>query len=201
MNKKIITIFAVILACICLGFLARNLQNNILKNLSSNSTTVQNQNPSDSSIEQRNQEEKTEAALNNSSEQASKDNGNSEKNNGGGTTTPASPKEPTTTNTPKQNKANFIVFDSVNNKTLFSNYTEYNGESLESITKKLLGTNCVVRGGYFKEMYGLKERGAGPNSGWCFYINNVKSSVGAGSYVPSKDDVIIWKYLSDGLSN
>lgn len=194
MNKKIVVIFSVILACVFLGLLARNLQSNYTKKLSNTTVPSEHQTSEVSTkAEEGSIHENNAQPITNISE--TKENKSEPKD--------SSPsKEITAPTTPsKQPKPNFIVIDTTSNKTLFSTFIDYKGDTLENITKRIIGSNCVVRGGYFKEMYGLKERAAGPSSGWCFYINNAKSSIGAGSYVPQKDDIIIWKYLKDGLSN
>lgn len=130
------------------------------------------------------------------------------------TNTAASPNSSNSTNTatssnsntnPNPNQSsnlpsNFIVRDSVNDKILVSKHVEFNGETVADITKQ--NVSCKVKSGdYFYEIAGLKERSAGPLSGWCYFINGSKPGIGSGSYVLKKDDIIEWKFLKDGVNN
>lgn len=95
---------------------------------------------------------------------------------------------------------NFIVRDARNNNILASKHIEFNGETVADITKQ--NVDCKVKSGdYFYEIAGLKERSDGPLSGWCYFIDGSKPGIGAGSYVPKKDDIIEWKFLKDGVNN
>lgn len=118
------------------------------------------------------------------------------------TQTPKQPPE-----TPKQ-PANFTIMDTVHSNTILSCHVDYPNGTVEKITSDLLKSNNIpfrtinsISGSYFSMIANLRERDAGPNSGWCYYINGSKASVGASGYIPQKDDIIIWKYLADGLSN
>lgn len=103
-------------------------------------------------------------------------------------------------------KPNFYIIDTVNNKVLYKGYVDINSKSAGDVTLKVLIDNKISyrakgTGGniYFSSIAGLKERDYGENSGWCYYVNGVKPSVGAGSYILKDGDIVEWKYLEDGL--
>lgn len=202
MKKKYLLIFSIIILCSVLTFLAKNIQQKYVKSMEINKSQPQQQ--ENNSVGNSNLVDKekgnTPAEVNTSEEKAKSEDKNIDNKNSNSTATSDNTK---TTDKPivKANSPNFFVIDTVSNKTLFSAYFNYNGENVQEVTKKLVGTNCVIRGGYLKEMYGLKERGAGPLSGWCYFVNDKKAVVGVASYAPDKNDIVVWKYLQDGLSN
>jgi hypothetical protein len=107
-----------------------------------------------------------------------------------------------------EQKPNFIVIDTITGKTLLSKKVVFNGETAAKITIQVLdNANINYRTSgfgstlYFSSIGGLKEREAGELSGWCYYVNGEKISIGAGSYKLGSNDVIQWKYLKDGISN
>lgn len=116
--------------------------------------------------------------------------------------TPAS--TPTPTPTPVQ-EPNLIIIDTVSNTTIFKAHVDYDGKtSVINYTKNEL-TNAkisfeVTSGGYMSMIAGLREKKAGPSSGWIFYVNGVKSGIGAGEYIPKPGQIITWKYWKDALN-
>lgn len=106
-----------------------------------------------------------------------------------------------------QPKANITIVDTISGKLIIAKATEITGLTAAEATRKLLDSAKISykTSGfgdtiYFSSINGLKERGEGSLSGWCFYINGKKSSVGAGMYKLNKEDTLEWKYLEDGSS-
>lgn len=119
-------------------------------------------------------------------------------------TTPATTK--TSEPSPTQ-QVNFTIVDDVHNATILSTHGNFSGDSVGSITMKLLdakGIKYRATGSgnsiYFSSINGVKERDAGPTSGWMYYVNGEKLNVGCGQYIPKQGDNIVWKYVKDGLS-
>lgn len=119
----------------------------------------------------------------------------------------------TTTNTNVQVKQtaqpdNITIMDTISGKTIIAKAVEINGLSAADATIKLLNSaNISYKTSgfgdtiYFSSIKGLRERGEGALSGWCFYVNGKKPSIGAGAYKLNKDDKLEWKYLKDGSTN
>lgn len=133
--------------------------------------------------------------------------------------TPAKPPTPTTPTTPTtpavgsmpipQKDSNFVIIDEVNRKIILEKKIDFDNVTIDYITCKLLNDAGIKYGNedegtstsYFYSIAGLAERKAGPLSGWCFYVNNKKPGLGAGSYIYHKGDVVVWKYLEDAINN
>ncbi|GAA0770415.1 hypothetical protein GCM10008908_13140 [Clostridium subterminale] len=114
----------------------------------------------------------------------------------------------------KDETPNFIVIDTISNKTLASKHVNYDNITVAQLTFKVLdelgikyrttGFNDTT---YFASIAGLREKAAGPLSGWCFYVKKsgsnefVKPNVGTGSWIYNKGDTVIWKYWEDGVNN
>lgn len=45
---------------------------------------------------------------------------------------------------------------------------------------------------FVESINGIKNTGSGKN--WIYYVNDKKSTVGAGVYVLKPDDIVLWKY-------
>lgn len=105
---------------------------------------------------------------------------------------------------PKQ-ETNLYIYNDVTGETLFTGHVNYDGsKTLETIMNEQLtnkGVSHRIVAGYLSMMYGLNERDAGPLSGWIFYINGVKSSVGMSGVNPKSGDIIVWKFVEDGVNN
>lgn len=118
---------------------------------------------------------------------------------------------PKTETVDKSNKSlppNFVVTDTVSNKTILSVHVDYKGESAADATINTLNANNISYKAsgfgnsiYFSMIAGLKERGAGAASGWCYFINGNKVNTSAGNYKMNNGDKVEWKYLKDGTSN
>lgn len=123
--------------------------------------------------------------------------------------------------TPKQNteapKPNeepaFVFIDTVHgDKIILQKNVDMEGETVGYITCKLLdeakikykttGSASTV---YFAAIDGLEEKKAGRLSGWCYYVKKKgdtrfhKPNVGAGQWIYNKGDLVVWKYLADGI--
>ena len=118
------------------------------------------------------------------------------------------PKVPVIKTPEPKKEPNFIVKDDISGKTILSIYVStenktvaqvtFSGLDKNSISYKATGRAEVV---YFTMIDSLKARDAGPLSGWCYYVNGTKSSVSCGAYKLKPGDVVLWKYLEDGVNN
>lgn len=110
---------------------------------------------------------------------------------------------------PVQNlKPNFTVTDTVTGRNILSIHIDFSGGSAADATMKALdaqGISYRAQGMgdniYFSAIGGLKERDAGPASGWCYYINGSKLGTSAGKVSVGANDRIEWKFLKDGTTN
>lgn len=108
---------------------------------------------------------------------------------------------------------NFIVFDQVSNKEIYSCRIGYDGNtSLATYTKEALkaaGISYRINSsGYVSMINELYDYPSMPNKqdkkdwtscGWVFYINNTKASIGPKEYKPKETDIIIWRYWKDAI--
>lgn len=104
----------------------------------------------------------------------------------------------------KKEEPNIIVINGTTGEVLASGFMNIEGITTEQATLQLLQSKKIpymVNSGYFSSIAGLKERSAGKASGWCYYVNDNKSGVGAASYVLKKGDKLVWKFLKDGINN
>lgn len=118
------------------------------------------------------------------------------------------PKPPVAKVPEAKKEPNFIVKDDITDKTILSIYVNTQGKTVGQITLSELdnkGINYKATGRgeavYFTMIDSLKARDAGPLSGWCYYVNGVKSSVSCGAYKLNPGDVVEWRYLKDGVNN
>lgn len=119
------------------------------------------------------------------------------------------------TSTDPESKCTFQVIDTVHgNKMVVSKDVDKSmeGETVGYITERILDNakinyRCTgsVSTLYFAAINGLEEKKAGKLSGWCYYIrkngDNVfhKPNIGSGQWTWHSGDVIVWKYLADGI--
>lgn len=114
---------------------------------------------------------------------------------------------------PKE-EMSFQIIDTVNgNKVILQkNITDMEGETVGYITERLLdeakikykatGSASTL---YFAAIDGLEEKKAGTLSGWCYYVKKKgdtrfhKPNVGSGQWIYHNGDVVVWKYLADGI--
>ncbi|NMM63409.1 DUF4430 domain-containing protein [Clostridium sp. P21] len=106
------------------------------------------------------------------------------------------------------------IIDAVNgNKMILQkDISSMDGETVGYITERILddarikfkatGSASTV---YFAAIDGLEEKKAGKMSGWCYYVKKNgdarfhKPNVGSGQWIYHKGDVVVWKYLADGI--
>ncbi len=118
-----------------------------------------------------------------------------------------------------QGTVNFTFRDTISGKTVFSGAVAcpMDGATAGNLTREILDRNTVggktgnysITGAgptiYFEMIAGLRQFGAGPNSGWIFGIKRAgessytRSNVGAGSVTLYPGDSIEWRYMANGL--
>lgn len=212
MKKRIYISLIVLITCICAIFFVNKFVNNITEEQkkSQSNDVVKHEDVTQNSEESSNKKDNSNNNIvpdtptntpstpnvNSAAPKESSQNTNSTTNN-------------TTNNTVKKTETiNFTIEDTINNKVLLSSNVNYNGETVSTITMKELENKNIIykaigsgNSMYFSMIGGLKERANGnPLSGWCYFVNGVKLSVGSGQCKLNKDDKLEWKYLKDGMS-
>lgn len=117
---------------------------------------------------------------------------------------------------PDDPEENFSIqfIDTVHGNNIFlkKNLDNMDGETVGYITEKLLddaGIKYKCTGSsstlYFAAINGLEEKKAGKLSGWCYYVRKKgsnkfeKPNVGTGQWIYHTGDIVVWKYLADGI--
>lgn len=110
-------------------------------------------------------------------------------------------------NVSNNNDWNFRIIDTVNNKVIISRHYDIEGKNAGDITIMALKENNIKYKAtniagiiYFSMIDSLFEKSAGPLSGWCFYVNNIKPDKNAASVVLGRNDKLEWKFLKDGVN-
>lgn len=219
MKRKGVIIIFMLLISTALIFFTKGLQNNqILKQETNKTTIVQSSQTEEDKAEVKTEPEKVKEDLKSSTENSNASNVESSKNVKSDNTVKSNNETlkavDTTKVTKQEPKAtpvqapNIIITDTVSGKVILSKTIAYNGETVAEVTTKALdGSKITYRTSifgdkvYFSSINGIKERSAGASSGWCYYINGNKLSLGAGSYKLNKEDKLEWKFLKDGVSN
>lgn len=216
-NKKVVITLVVLVVAIGAYLGVTKLQNNLNRQaLDSNTTVVKEEETkkdnTEQSVEGNNKPEevkkeeiqkkevenkevpKQEEAKQNNTEQKPKNQNNSTQT-----------KSETSNATIEKKVSNFLVTDSISGKSIASGHISIqDGETAESATERFLKGNGISfknKDGYISRIGELKERDKGPNSGWCYYVNGVKASVGMRNITLKASDKIEWKYVADGVSN
>ncbi|SHE76350.1 DUF4430 domain-containing protein [Clostridium fallax] len=105
---------------------------------------------------------------------------------------------------PKKEVVYIEIINGTNGQSLGSGQVTLDqNRNLNDIMNSFLSNNGIKyinKNGYISMMYGLSEFDEGPTSGWCYYINGNKGTVGIKGYTPKPGDKIVWKYLKDGLN-
>jgi hypothetical protein len=213
MKKKLWLIILMLIVSVGVIFISKSLQNNSEMSQSKiENTQSSSENKQESLAENQVATPKVEVPGSNTIKQTenkpSTEKSDSEKKDDNASkTTEKKETKPMGKAVPEQ-KPNFIVTDTITGNTLLSKKVVFNGETAAKITIQVLDnakinyrTSGIGSTLYFSSIGGLKEREAGELSGWCYYVNGEKISVGAGSYKLGTNDVIEWKYLKDGISN
>lgn len=102
--------------------------------------------------------------------------------------------------------ANVKFFNTINNKTAGSIYVDFTGKTAFDATLDALHqlgqdprpTQINRLSGYIGGMLGLVEKkSGGPNSGWLYFVNGVKATVGSKAYKLKSTDKLVWKFVED----
>ena len=117
-------------------------------------------------------------------------------------------------NTTEKNKskANFIIYDEVSGKEIYSSKVEYDGsKNLATYTKEILkvaGISYSINSSGYASMINdlmiiqlcLRRKVKRLDScGWVFYINGTKASIGPKDYKPKEEDIVTWRYWKDAM--
>jgi hypothetical protein len=118
-------------------------------------------------------------------------------------------------NTTEKNKskANFIIYDEVSGKEIYSSKVEYDGsKNLATYTKEILkvaGISYSINSSGYASMindlydYPTMSKKEGKKDwtscGWVFYINGTKASIGPKDYKPKEEDIVTWRYWKDAM--
>lgn len=216
MKKKVVLIALVILICSVLGIIAKNYQNKLTQQ---NTQVTTNKEKEDAKNDSSKTEENSNSTLSNTP--TPKDSSKATSSTSTGASKSTTPTSKNVTNQPavENNKsviineqtqskstspANFFIIDNVNNRTVYSSNEIFSGKTVEWVTNNVLSAKNIPydnRGGYYAMIANLEERGAGAKSGWCFYVNGSKLSVGSSSYTLKSGDKLEWKYWVDALNN
>ena len=109
----------------------------------------------------------------------------------------------------KTESVSVTFYNAIEDKQILTGTVELSTEKAASdVSVSLLKENGIkysTTGGgatfYFSMIDGLRERGAGPMSGWIFFVKRagesdyIRSSIGAGSTTLQDGDSILWQYL------
>lgn len=210
MKKKAVLIILVIFICSAIGIIANNYQNKLISQSTVTSTNKDNTKINDS---QTNEKQNS----NNPSNETPVSNTAPESNVSKTTAAANGVTTNTTTNTkkiqtpPVQQPAaspNFIIYNDVSKQTLYSSNESFDGMKVADLTLKVLNRENIQKsyttsliGVYFSSIKGLAEKSAGEKSGWCFYVNGQKISVGSSSCTLKAGEVVTWKFLADAVDN
>ena len=214
MRKKTILIILMMIISIGAIMLGKSFQNSA----NTKEQISQNNNIQAAPIEENKQSDKVEdnnqKTDNNASSQSSsvksnnEDSKSTEQQKTAKTVTDSTKNKKTDQQKTVEKKPNLIITDTISGKQVFAKAVTFNGETAAQATKKALDGAKIsykVSGFgetiYFSSINGLRERGAGAASGWCFYVNGKKLSISSGAYKLNKDDILEWKYLKDGVAD
>jgi hypothetical protein len=219
MKRKGVLIAFMFLISTALIFFSKGLQNNeISKQKTDKGAIVQSSQPEKDKAKVEAESETVKEDLKSSTENSTASNVESSKNVKSDNTVKSNNETLKAADTTKVTKPepkatpvqapNIIITDTVSGKVILSKVIIYNGETAAEATSKALDAAKItykisIFGDkvYFSSINGIKERSAGASSGWCYYINGNKVSLGAGSYKLNKEDKLEWKFLKDGVTN
>jgi len=95
-----------------------------------------------------------------------------------------------------------ILSKSINDSNISVGEATANALDSQGIDYKLTGFGPTM---YFASIAGLNEKAEGPTSGWAYYVQKggsgsfIKPSNSCGSYKLQDGDVVLWKYVKDGV--
>ena len=122
---------------------------------------------------------------------------------------PSSSSSESSSSEEKTESVSVTFYNAIEDKQILTGTVELSTEKAASdVSVSLLKENGIkysTTGGgatfYFSMIDGLRERGAGPMSGWIFFVKRagesdyIRSSIGAGSTTLQDGDSILWQYL------
>lgn len=190
MKKRVLLIFSVVLFSAGLIMVSRGFQRtqneDINKKASKNSTEISKESgtPHDNAI---------------SGEQKQVENAQM-------TQKPEEKKENNTVKTIEE-KPNFIIEDNIHGEQLLALKIEFSGKTVQEVTMQVLRDKKITHKAtgsgdtfYISMMNNIRERDEGPQSGWCYFIDGRKYSIGAGTYKLGGTEILVWKFLKDGVT-
>lgn len=194
MKRKFILILAVMMFCSGLYVAAKGLQS---KTISENQIVADNS-TAQSSETQKNIQDNSKTGDVQTPKEQKKDSD---------TKVSSQPKDTQKPQEDSKEAVNFKVIDTVGGKVILTTSFDLENKTVAQVTSAVLDSKGIAYRAqgigdtyYISSISGLAERKAGPESGWCYYVNGVKHSIGAGSYKLKKGDILEWKYLKDGVS-
>lgn len=105
-------------------------------------------------------------------------------------------------------QVNFFIIDNVNENKNYRSAEKINGKSVADVTLEVLNRQGIskeytsgITGVYFSSINGQSEKSAGKKSGWNYYVNGKKASVGSSNYILKDGDKIQWIFMEDALDN
>lgn len=109
------------------------------------------------------------------------------------------------TNPPAEIRVSVKINGDTSNILGTTNVTVPAGSAAWVAMKKVMDANNIsytnVSGNYIATIAGLSEFDNGPNSGWFYYVNSVRPTVGVADYRLSNGDIIRLSYTNDGKTD
>ncbi|AGK98491.1 DUF4430 domain-containing protein [Clostridium pasteurianum] len=110
--------------------------------------------------------------------------------------------------TENHEQINFFIIDNVDGSKNYSSTEKINSKSVADVTLEVLNRQGIskrytsgITGVYFSSINGQSEKSAGEKSGWNYYVNGKKASVGSSNYILKDGDKIQWIFMKDALDN
>ncbi len=105
-------------------------------------------------------------------------------------------------------EANFSIVDHEDSSKNFSSHETLAGMSVADITISVLKRQGIyiqytssITGIYVSDINHQQEKSKGPSSGWVYYVNGKKASVGASGYKLNSGDTVQWQFWADAINN
>lgn len=105
-------------------------------------------------------------------------------------------------------ESNFSIIDHENSSKNYSSHENLAGMSVADITISVLRRQGIyiqyttsITGIYVSDINHQAEKSKGPSSGWVYYVNGNKASLGASSYKLNSGDKVEWQFWSDAINN
>ncbi len=105
-------------------------------------------------------------------------------------------------------EANFSIVDHEDSSKNYSSHENLGGMSVADITISVLKRQGIyiqytnsITGIYVSNINHEQEKSKGPNSGWVYYVNGKKASVGASGFKLNSRDTVEWQFWADAINN